>query len=84
MLESKGQFALVKEELKKRSIKCFVKEVFPYFIISDGQYFIASYFTENAIKEFRKKNKTKLWDLKDKIILIDQWSMDIRTVSSEQ
>lgn len=53
-------------------------------MISDGQFYIAPNFTEGAIRDFRKKSKSKLWDLKDKIILIDKWSMDMREVKSTE
>jgi hypothetical protein len=82
MVESQGAWPKVKPDLKKRNIKCFVKEVYPYFLISDGQFYIAPYFTESAIKEFKANNKKKLWDLKDKIILIESWAMDMREIPS--
>jgi hypothetical protein len=47
-----GDFSKVKEGLKK-PIKCYVKESFPHFLVSDGYFFVPAYFTKDAINEFK-------------------------------
>ena len=47
-----GDFNKVKDSLKK-PIKCYVKESFPHFLVSDGYFFVPAYFTKDAFNEFK-------------------------------
>jgi len=47
-----GDFGKVKDNLKK-PIKCYVKESYPHFLVSDGYFFVPAYFTKEAVTEFK-------------------------------
>lgn len=55
MVASNGDFSKVNTKYKK-SIKVYVKESFPHFLISDGYFYVPAYFTKEAVKEFRDKS----------------------------
>jgi hypothetical protein len=53
MLSNEGDFSKLGEGIKKSCIKCFVKETYPKFLISDGSYFISAYFTKEAFEKYQ-------------------------------
>lgn len=52
MLEVEGDFTKIQESIKSSCIKCFVKETYPKFLISDGSYFMAAYFSKDSLEKF--------------------------------
>jgi hypothetical protein len=52
LLSNEGDFSKLGEGIKKSCIKCFVKETYPKFLISDGSFFIAAYFTKEAFDKY--------------------------------
>ena len=37
----------------KKQIKCYVRQSYPYFIVSDLHFFVPCYFTKKAISDFK-------------------------------
>ena len=84
MFNQGGNFHAVKEALKK-PIKCYVKESFPHFLISDGYFYVNCYFTNDAEKEFRNKfSNQNMVDLHDKVIVLNKWHLEMRKVNSAE
>jgi hypothetical protein len=82
MFNQKGDFSKIKADLKK-PIKCYVKESFPYFLVSDGYFFVPCYFTKGAIDHFRKHySNASIVDLADKVIVISKWHLEMKKCSS--
>lgn len=57
MLAAQGDFSQISESIRKSSIKCYVKETYPKFLISDGSYFISAYFTKDCLSKFEDNAK---------------------------
>lgn len=56
----------------------------PKFFVSDGSHFVSTYFTKNCIANFKKKHpKYMLTDLHGKFIRINQWSLNLIDIDSE-
>jgi hypothetical protein len=78
MVSNNGDFAKVNAKYKK-SIKVYVKESFPHFLISDGYFYVPAYFTKEAVKEFKDKSaSTHIVDLADKVIVLNKWTLETR------
>jgi hypothetical protein len=66
-----------------KSIKCYVKESFPYFLVTDGYFFVPAYFTKKAVDEFQSKfSNLSITDLRSKVIVIQDWSLEMTRVNS--
>lgn len=50
--KANGDWNLVPKEYRK-PLKCYVKESTPYFLVTDGYFFVQAYFTKEAIEDFR-------------------------------
>lgn len=78
MVASNGDFSKVNAKYKK-SIKVYVKESFPHFLISDGYFYVPAYFTKEAVKEFKDKSASvHIVDLADKVIVLNKWTLETR------
>lgn len=83
MVNNGGDFAKLSNEYTKQSIKVFVKETSPYFLVSDSFFFVPAYFTKAALDEYEKKfANVKVQDLQEKVILINKWSLELKRVDS--
>lgn len=79
-----GDFSKVSKEYKK-PLKCYVKESFPHFLVTDGFFFVPAYFTKQAIEEFRNKfGNVNVTDLRDKVIVLNTWHLEMRKVNSAE
>lgn len=79
-----GDFAKVGKDLKK-PIKCFVKESHPYFLVSDGYFFVPVYFTKEAVSDFKSKySNVNIVDLAEKVIVLHDWSLEMKRVNSSE
>jgi len=77
-------FAKVNNNFKK-PIKCYVKESFPHFLVSDGFFFVPAYFTSDAIKQFKAKfGNVLVTDLKEKVIVLNNWHLEMKRVNSSE
>jgi hypothetical protein len=84
MFNQGGDFSKVGKDLKK-PIKCYVKESFPHFLVTDGYFYVPLYFTKNAISDFKGKfNNISIVDLHDKVIILNEWSLELNKVNSSE
>ena len=88
MINNGGDISKVQSEFKDASgkvkkIKCFVKESFPYFLVTDNHFYVPCYFTKKAYDDFRSKHAgINLTDLKSKVVEIGDWSLEMAKVDS--
>jgi len=69
--------------LQSKNIKCYVKESFPYFLVTDGYFYVPCYFTKKAVDEFQSKySNLNITDLRSKVITIQEWTLDMNRVNS--
>jgi hypothetical protein len=79
-----GDFNKVSKDLKK-PLKCYVKESYPYFLVTDGYFFVQLYFTKEALTEFKQKfPNVNITDLHDRVIVINSWSLELKRVNSAE
>lgn len=84
LFNNEGDFSKVSANLKK-PLKCYVKESHPHFLVTDGYFFVAPYFTKEAVNEFHAKfPNVNIVDLTDKVIVINNWSLELRRVNSAE
>ena len=82
MLNQGGDFSKVSKDLKK-PLKTYVKESYPFFLVTDGFFFVQAYFTKEAVAEFKSKfGNVNIVDLHDKVIVLNSWSLEMRRVNS--
>lgn len=82
MLNQGGDFSRVSKDLKK-PLKTYVKESYPFFLVTDGFFFVQAYFTKDAVAEFKSKfGNVNIVDLHDKVIVLNNWSLEMRRVNS--
>ncbi len=64
-------------------LKVYVKETQPYFLVSDSFFYVPAYFTQAALDDFKKKNPShSLTELTEKVVLISNWSLELKRVDS--
>jgi hypothetical protein len=84
ILAQGGDFSKVNKDLK-RPLKTYVKESYPYFLVTDGYFFVQAYFTKEAVAEFRSKfNNVNITDLHDRVVILNSWSLEFRRVNSAE
>ena len=85
MVKSGGDFNKLSESIPRKQIKCFVKESFPYFLVTDNYFYVASYFTKKAVDDFKAKFQSiNITDLKGKVIIITDWTLEVNRVNSSE
>ena len=78
-----GDFSKVNKDFKK-PIKCYVKESYPYFLVTDGYFFVPAYFTKEAVSEFKSKfGNINITDLQDKVVVLTAWTLEMKRVNSK-
>jgi len=88
MINSGGNLASVQNSFKDSSgkikkIKCFVKEAFPFFLVTDNHFYVPCYFTKGAVDDFKSKHSgVNITDLKSKVVEIEKWTLEMRSVDS--
>jgi hypothetical protein len=69
--------------IPKKTIKCYVKESFPHFLVTDGFFYVACYFTKKAVDEFHSKfSNMNITDLRSRVITITDWTLEMNKVNS--
>ena len=69
----------------KKPIRCAVREVTPQLLFTDGQYNIAGYITRDAFDQYNSQpGNIKVTDLRDYMITIDSWTIDLVRVTPEE
>lgn len=67
----------------KKTIKCYVKESFPHFLVTDGFFYVPCYFTKKAVDEFHSKfSNMNITDLRSRVIVISDWALEMAKVNS--
>merc|ERR1719506_845245 len=88
MINSGGNLGAVQNSFKDSSgkvkkIKCFVKEAFPYFLVTDNHFYVPCYFTKGAVDGFKSAHSgVNITDLKSKVVEIGDWTLEMRNVDS--
>lgn len=88
MISSGGDLSKVQSSFKDatgkvKKIKCFVKESFPYFLVTDNHFYVPCYFTKRAVDDFKAKHSgVNITDLKSKVVEIGDWSLEMAKVDS--
>ena len=80
LLKCEGDFSKFNESLKKLKLKCYVKEVYPKFLLTDGSHFIEGYITQECFNKCHQKTgegEVFITDLERGLILITKWSLDL-------
>ena len=84
VFKSGGDLTKIPEKVKKTALKCFVKESSPYFLVTDDFFYIPCYFTKKAIDQFKSQySNVNVTDLRSRVILITDWSLELARVKSE-
>jgi hypothetical protein len=84
MLNQGGDFSKVSKDLKK-PLKTYVKESYPFFLVTDGFFFVQAYFTKEAVADFKQKfGNVNIHELSDKVVVINTWSLEMRKVNSAE
>lgn len=88
MINSGGNLGLVQKSFtdssgKVKKIKCFVKESFPHFLVTDNHFYVPCYFQKKAVDGFKSAHSgVNITDLKGKVVEIGDWSLEMRNVDS--
>jgi len=81
MIRAGGDFSKLLNN--KKAIKCYVKESFPHFLVTDNFFYVAAYFTKAAVDAFRSKHSNiNITDLKSRVITIKEWALEMNRVNS--
>lgn len=84
MINQNGDFGKIKANLKT-PLKCYVKESYPFFLVTDGYFFVPAYFTKEAVNDFHSKfSNVNIVDLHDKVIVLNHWTLEMRRVNSAE
>ena len=79
-----GDFSKVSKDMKK-PLKCYVKESYPFFLVTDGYFFLQLYFTKEAVAEFKKNfPNVNIVDLHDRVIMLSKWTIELGKVNSNE
>jgi hypothetical protein len=85
MIKNNGDFSKLSENIPKKQIKCYVKEAFPHFLVTDNFFYVACYFTKNCVEDFKTKYPSiNITDLKSKVIVITDWTLEVNRVNSAE
>jgi len=83
VLKVGGDFSKLAENIPKKQIKCYVKEAFPHFLVTDNFFYLPCYFSKKSVEEFGSKySNMKITDLKSQVILISDWSLEMVKTNS--
>ena len=69
----------------KKTIRVCVKDILPQFVLTDGYFNLSGYITKEAYDEYNKnpKNKMKITDLRDYMLNLERWTIDLVQVDSK-
>ena len=77
-LNSNYDFNSIHMQLR-RPMRLAVFDIIPSVWLSDGHHYMETLFTKDAVNEFRKNySNIKLSGLKDKMLFIQKWSLQIK------
>jgi len=69
----------------RKNMRLIIIEMIPSVLVSDGHNFIEAIFTKESINDLRKYHShVKFSNLRDKIIQVNKWSLQVDCVDSRQ
>lgn len=78
-----GNLSNIEKAIPKKQIRCFIKESFPHFLVTDDFFYIPCYFTKKAVDEFKNQfSNVNITDLKSKTLVLKEWTMEVAKVDS--
>jgi hypothetical protein len=78
-----GNLSNIEKSIPKKQIRCFIKESFPHFLVTDNFFYIPCYFTKKAVDEFKNQfSNVNITDLKSKTLVLKEWTMEVAKVDS--
>ena len=83
VFKNNGDLSKVPDKVRKTPIKCYVKESHPHFLVTDDFFYIPCYFTKKAVDGFKSGSKANITDLRSKVVLITDWSLELASVNSQ-
>ena len=85
LLSKDGDFSKISQQIRGSKIKCWVKETYPKFLISDGFFFMSGYFTKESYQKCHTGSlNLNITDLQDGLILVTKWSAELNRVNSAE
>lgn len=86
LLSKNGDFSKLNEKIRNSKLKCWVKQTYPRFLISDGSFFMSAFFTKEAFERCHqsKEQNIDITHLQDGLILINKWSLELSLVNSAE
>ncbi len=86
MLKVNGDFSKLLPQIRNSTIKCWVKQTYPRFLISDGTFYIQAYFTSEAFGKCHqgKQVNINITDLLEGLIAISNWECELVTTNSAE
>ena len=70
----------------RKTIRVCVKDVLPQFVLTDGHFNLSGYITKEAYDLYNKnsKNDMKITDLRDYMLNLERWTIDLVQVDSKE
>jgi len=83
MINSGGNSAKCDSAATKKQIKCFVKESFPHFLVTDNHFYVPMYMTKKCVDGFKSgHSNVNISDLKSKVVVLTDWTLQMAKVNS--
>lgn len=78
-----SNFGKLDSATTKKQIKCYVKESFPHFLVTDNHFYVPAYMTKKCVDDFHAKNAgVNIVDMKSKVIILTEWTLEMAKVNS--
>lgn len=68
----------------QQPFQCFVRETFPYFMVTDGHHYINLSFTQEALDQFHKESGMSICDTQHFLVCVDKWSVELGLVANSR
>lgn len=83
MINSGGNASKCDSASTKKQIKCFVKESFPHFLVTDNHFYVPMYMTKKCVDSFKSAHSNiNISDLKSKVVVLTDWTLQMAKVNS--
>jgi hypothetical protein len=69
-----------------KTLRVGVKDVFPQFVLTDGQFNLSGYITKEAYDDYNSnsKNTVKIENLRDYMLNLERWTIDLVTRKTDE
>lgn len=68
----------------RQPFQCFVRETYPYFMVTDGYHYINLNFTFDALAKFQKETGMSTCDTQHFLVCVDNWSVELGLVANSR